>query len=145
MLSFYAPSTWNHLLVSVHHATIQFFQIFLEKLSLFKNLSFSPIAMRYMCVCVVCVCLRARGCACVCVSDFNARDFNSRSFKDTSNHNSKSQATLKRKCILLCLYTTCSPSTLGGTGLRVSVVPSTQQRSRREHLITVYNCTFGKG
>ena len=52
------------LFPSVH----QFFYIFLETLSLFKNLFFSPFAMRHLCasVCVcVCVCGWVGGCACV--------------------------------------------------------------------------------
>ena len=73
-----APVIWNQLPVSVHHSasvssvksslktflflktSCQFFQIFLENLSLFKNLFFSPIALIYGCVCV-------RACVCVCV------------------------------------------------------------------------------
>ena len=39
----------------------QFFQVFLENLSLFKNPPFTPIAQRYKCVCV-CVCV----CVCAC-------------------------------------------------------------------------------
>ena len=34
------------------HIPCQFFQIFLENLSLFQNFFFSPTALRYMCVCV---------------------------------------------------------------------------------------------
>ena len=54
------------LFLSVH----QFFYIFLETLSLFKNLFFSLFAMRHLCVCVcVCVCgwVGVRACVHVCV------------------------------------------------------------------------------
>ena len=50
----------------------QFFQIFLEKLSLLKNTFFSPIALIYDCVCVrTCVraCVRVCVCVCVCVCE----------------------------------------------------------------------------
>ena len=48
----------------------QFFQIFLENLSLFNSLFSNPIALMYEFVCVcacVCVCVRACVCVCVCV------------------------------------------------------------------------------
>ena len=59
--------------VSVRHAILcHFFQIFLENLSLLKNILFSPIAHTTLCVCMcVCACVRAcvraRACLCVCV------------------------------------------------------------------------------
>ena len=60
--SYQAPTVWDELPVSVHHASSvgSLFQIFFENLSLFKNLSFSPIALRFMCF-GVCLCV------CVCV------------------------------------------------------------------------------
>ena len=51
-------------LVSVRHSTCQFFQIFLEDLSLLKSLFFCPIAMMNDIV-FVCVCVCARACVCV--------------------------------------------------------------------------------
>ena len=58
---------WNQLPVSVCHSTCQLFYIFLENLSLFKNLFFSLIAL--ICDWCVCVCACVRACAglCVCV------------------------------------------------------------------------------
>ena len=50
----------------------KFFLDFLGNLSLFKNLFFGPIALRYECVCVracMCVCVCLCGCACACVRE----------------------------------------------------------------------------
>ena len=56
-----APAVWNHLAAPCFCPSFylcQFFQIFFENFSLFKNHSFTPVAQRYMCVCVcVCVCV----------------------------------------------------------------------------------------
>ena len=53
----------------------QFFQTCLESLSLFKNLFFSPIALRcvctYECMCVcVCVCVCVHACVRLCMCSF---------------------------------------------------------------------------
>ena len=81
--SYQAPVIWNQLLVSVRRSTSQFFQIFLENLSLLKNLFFSPIALMYDSVDVcVCVCVRARVGACVFMLKFECTEFWKCAFKE---------------------------------------------------------------
>ena len=71
-----SPNTMSRVPVtatddSVHHsASCQFFKSSFKTFSLFKNIFFRPIALRYsVCVCVhahACMCVHARACACVC-------------------------------------------------------------------------------
>ena len=68
--SYRAPATWKKLPASIRHASsVSSFRSTL-KTFLFKNIFFSPPALRCFCVsrCVfVCVCVCVRVCVCVCV------------------------------------------------------------------------------
>ena len=66
-----APRSQNNMALSIcrrkaaYYTIFQFFSIFLENLSLFKNLFFSLIALTAL-ICDWCVCVCVRVCVCVC-------------------------------------------------------------------------------